>query len=112
MNVSLSLIPGPRTLEYALHGESLGYERVWVYDSPALYWDCWVSLSQLAMGTSRIGLGVATVIPGVRHVMSTVSSVIALETLAPGRLAVAIGTGFTGRKALAERPHSLHTVEA
>ena len=60
MKLSASLARGPRVVDYARHAEELGYERIWLYDSPLLYGDCWTSLTQLAVGTSRIGIGVAT----------------------------------------------------
>jgi 5,10-methylenetetrahydromethanopterin reductase len=111
MKVSVTLVPGPRTVEYALHAESLGYDRVWVYDSPALYWDCWPTLAHVASHTQRIGLGVGAIIPGLRHVMVTAASAIAIDRLAPGRLALALGTGFTGRLVLGKRPHAWRVVE-
>lgn len=110
MKLSAILAPGPRTLEYALHAEALGYERVWLYDSPALYWDCWPTLGQLASATRTVGLGVATLVPGMRHVVSTVGAALAVDQLAPGRLALSVGTGFTGRRALGQRPHTWNAV--
>jgi ABC-2 type transporter/Luciferase-like monooxygenase len=72
VKLSASLAPGPHVLEYARHAEELGYDRIWLYDSPLLYWDCCTSLTQLAAGTSRIGIGVASLHPGeVKHVQTT-----------------------------------------
>ena len=34
--------------------ESLGYERAWLYDSPALYPDVWVTLARVAERTERM----------------------------------------------------------
>ena len=48
MEISCGIPPGPRAVEHALVAEALGYERVWLYDSPALYPDVWVSLAQIA----------------------------------------------------------------
>jgi 5,10-methylenetetrahydromethanopterin reductase len=58
VKLSASLAPGQHVLEYAQHADELGYARIWLYDSPLLYWDCWTSFTQLAAGTSRIGIGV------------------------------------------------------
>jgi alkanesulfonate monooxygenase SsuD/methylene tetrahydromethanopterin reductase-like flavin-dependent oxidoreductase (luciferase family) len=33
------LAPGPQTVEHALFAESLGYDRVWLAESPALWQD-------------------------------------------------------------------------
>ena len=40
--LSCALPPGPRVVEHALKAEDLGYERVWLFDSPALYGDVWI----------------------------------------------------------------------
>jgi 5,10-methylenetetrahydromethanopterin reductase len=105
-----SFPPGPRSVEWAQLAESLGYRRVYLHDSPALYWDVWVALSQVAEHTDRIGLG-ALVIPSLRHVLVTASAAATIEDLAPGRLAVVVGTGFTGRVMLGKRPLSWSSVE-
>ena len=48
MELSFSLPPGPRVVEYARLAESLGYRRLWLYDSPLLYIDVWVTLARVA----------------------------------------------------------------
>src|SRR5205823_3028037 len=55
--------------------------------------------------TSRIGLGTGVLIPSLRHVMVTAAAVAGLEAIAPGRTAVGIGSGFTGRMTLGKRPN-------
>ena len=35
---------------YARRAEELGYERVWVFDSPALYGDIWIALARVGRG--------------------------------------------------------------
>src|SRR5204863_1453424 len=91
-------------VEHAALAESLGYRRVWFYDSPALYEDVWMVLALAARETSRVGLGPAALVPDLRHVLVTASAIATLEELAPGRAIVAIGTGFTGRMVLGQRP--------
>ena len=44
MDVSCAFPPGPDVVEHVVVAESLGYERAWLYDSPALYPDVWVTL--------------------------------------------------------------------
>jgi 5,10-methylenetetrahydromethanopterin reductase len=88
---------------YARLAESLGYERVWAYDSPALYGDVWVALARVAEATERIGVGTAVAVPSLRHPVVTASAIATIEELAPGRLAVAFGTGFTARLAMGKR---------
>ena len=84
--------------------ETLGYKRAWLYDSPALYPDVWMVLSRCAERTSRIGLGPGVLVPSLRHPMVNAAAIAELVDQAPGRVAVAIGSGFTGRFALGKRP--------
>lgn len=102
--ISCGFAPGPDVVAHARLAEELGYERVWCWDSPALYGDVWVALARIAEGTDRIGLGPAVLVPSLRHPLVQASAIATLATLAPGRLAVAIGTGFTARMALGQKP--------
>jgi 5,10-methylenetetrahydromethanopterin reductase len=111
MEISAAFPPGRDLIDYAALAESLGYRRVWVYDSPALYEDVFVALSQLAEHTDDIGLGAAVLVPSLRHVLVTAAAISSLEAQAPGRLAVAIGTGFTGRRMLGQKPLAWARVE-
>ncbi len=104
MDLSCAFAPRPDLPELVAHAESLGYRRAWVYDSPALFGDCWMALARCADATSTIGLGPAVLVPSLRHVMVNASAIATLEQLAPGRTAAAIGTGFTGRFVLGQKP--------
>src|SRR5260370_5261272 len=106
MDISCSLPPGPHAVEQIRLAESLGYRRAWLNDSPALYWDAWMTLAMAATETEQIGLGVSVVVPSLRHVLVTAAAIATLEDLAPGRPAVIVGTGFTGRYMLGQRPLS------
>jgi len=92
--------PGVDTVDHIRLAEELGYTRSWVYDSPALFGDCWMSL---AMATT-IGLGTGVLIPSLRHPMVTAAAVAHLAALAPGRVSIGLGTGFTGRFVMGQRP--------
>jgi 5,10-methylenetetrahydromethanopterin reductase len=80
--------------------EELGYERAWLYDTPQQSPDVWMTLALAAQRTQRIGLGPGVLVPSLRHPMVNAAATAALEALAPGRVAVAFGTGFTGRRAM------------
>jgi len=104
VTVSCGFAPGPDVVAHARLAEELGYERVWCWDSPALYGDVWVALARIAEGTERVGLGPAVLVPNLRHPLVQASAIATLAALAPGRLSVAIGTGFTARLALGQKP--------
>jgi 5,10-methylenetetrahydromethanopterin reductase len=57
-------------------------------------------LALAAERTDRIGLGPGVLVPSLRHPMVNAAGTAALAALAPGRVAVAFGTGFTGRRAM------------
>jgi len=92
------------TPEHVELAEQLGYRRAWLYDSPALYPEVFMTLVRCAERTSRIGLGPGVLIPSLRHPMTAAASIAGLEALAPGRVVVGVGSGFTGRHALGKRP--------
>ncbi len=112
MKLSCGLFPCPEIVEQAQLAEALGYERVWTYDSPALYGDPFIAMARVAEGTRRIGVGAAVLVPSLRHVLVTASAIASIEQLAPGRLAVAVGTGFTGRRMLGQRALSWRTTHS
>jgi len=91
--------------EHARVAEDLGYARAWFYDSPALYPDVWVQLCRAAERTTRIGLGPGVLVPSLRHPMVNAAAIATLVSIAGiERVAVAVGSGFTGRLALGQRP--------
>jgi 5,10-methylenetetrahydromethanopterin reductase len=104
LEVSCAFPPGPGVVDHIVEAERLGYERAWLFDSPALYGDIWVIAALAAQRTTRIALGPAVLVPNLRHPLAQASAIATLEQLAPGRVAVAIGTGFTGRMAMGQKP--------
>lgn len=102
MKISIGVPPGPQATPLAVRAEQLGYDRIWLYDSAALYEDVWIHLALAAEATTRIGLGTAVLVPNLRHVMTTASAIATIDRLAPGRLACAMGTGYTARRVLGQ----------
>lgn len=93
----------PTTLDSPEHiriAEDLGYHRAWLYDTPQQSPDVWMILGLAAARTESIGLGPGVLVPTLRHPMVNAAATAALEAFAPGRVAVAFGTGFTGRRAM------------
>jgi 5,10-methylenetetrahydromethanopterin reductase len=96
VKLSVAMPPGPDAVEFARLAESLGYDRIWFYDSAALYEDIWITLGRVAEQTT-INLGTAVLVPNLRHAMTTAAAIATIERLAPGRLACGFGTGATAR---------------
>lgn len=96
----------PTTLDSPEHvalAEELGYDRAWLYDTPQQSPDVWMMLALAAQRTERIGLGPGVLVPSLRHPMVNAAATAALVGLAPDRVAVAFGTGFSGRRAMGYR---------
>lgn len=104
MDISCAFATSSGTPAHVQLAETLGYRRAWLYDSPALQSDVWMVLSRCAQRTSRIGLGPGVLVPSLRHPMVNAAAIAELADQAPGRVAVAVGSGFTGRFALGKRP--------
>lgn len=103
MDISCAFATSPDTPEHVEIAERLGYHRAWLYDTPALCSDVWVTLALAAQRTSTIGLGTGVLVPRLRHVLVTAAAAAQVELLAPGRLVLGIGTGFTGSRALGQK---------
>src|SRR5258708_10389759 len=63
-----------------------------------------MALARAAERTSTIGLGPAVLVPSLRHPMVNAAAIATVEAQAPGRVAGALGSGFTGRMVLGQRP--------
>lgn len=111
MDISCAFPPAPDTPAWVELAEHLGFGRAWLYDSPAVYPDVWVSLARCADRTTRIGLGPGVLIPSLRHPMVNAAAITELAVQAPGRVAVAVGAGFSGRLAMGQPPMRWRDVE-
>src|SRR5215218_7038151 len=100
MDISCATPTTLASAEHAAIAEELGYARVWFYDTPQQSPDVWMMLALAAERTERIGIGPGVLVPSLRHPMVNAAATAALAALAPGRVAVAFGTGFTGRRAM------------
>jgi 5,10-methylenetetrahydromethanopterin reductase len=105
LELSCAFATSNQSHEHARIAEELGFRRAWFYDSPALYPDVWVQLCRAAERTTRIGLGPAVLVPSLRHPMTNAAAIATLADIAGAeRVAVAVGSGFTGRLTLGQRP--------
>src|ERR1700732_1422012 len=100
MKISSQFATSLDSPEHIAISERLGYDRSWLYDTPQQSPDVWMTLALAAERTKRIGLGPAVLVPTLRHPMVNAAGAAALSALAPGRVAVAFGTGFTGARAM------------
>jgi 5,10-methylenetetrahydromethanopterin reductase len=92
------------TPDHIARAEELGYRGAWVTDSPTFMADPWITLARAAARTSRIRLGVCALTPRLRHVVATAGAAATLDAVAPGRIDIVVGTGFTSQAMLNKRP--------
>jgi 5,10-methylenetetrahydromethanopterin reductase len=104
MKISAQFATSLHSPEDVAAAEQLGYDRAWLFDTPHESPDVWMMLALAAERTSTIGLGPGVLVPTLRHPMVNASAALALSALAPGRVAVAFGTGFAGARALGSKP--------
>jgi 5,10-methylenetetrahydromethanopterin reductase len=110
MELSCGLPPGPEFSELAALAETLGYSRVWVFDSAPLWEDPFVHLALAAQRTSRVGLGTAVFVPHERSELAMASAIATIARLSGGRFRACFGTGGTARRTLGQRPLTLHAM--
>jgi 5,10-methylenetetrahydromethanopterin reductase len=104
MKISAQFATSLDSPEHIAIAEHLGYERAWLFDNPHEDPDVWMMLALAAQRTTTIGLGPGVLVPTLRHPMVNASATASLAALAPGRVAVAFGTGFGGARALGAAP--------
>jgi 5,10-methylenetetrahydromethanopterin reductase len=106
MKISAQFATSLQSDKHIAIAEKLGYNRAWLFDSPHQSPDVWMMLALAAQRTTTIGLGPGVLVPTLRHPMVNASATATLAALAPGRVAIAFGTGFSGARALGARPTS------
>ena len=106
MKISAQFATSLQSPAHIAVAEELGYDRAWLFDTPHESPDVWMMLALAAERTATIGLGPGVLVPTLRHPMVNASAAAALDALAPGRVAVAFGTGFAGARALGAAPAS------
>jgi 5,10-methylenetetrahydromethanopterin reductase len=104
MKISAQFATSLHSPAHTAVAEQIGYDRVWLFDTPHESPDVWMMLALAAQRTANIGLGPGVLVPSLRHPMVNASAAAALAALAPGRVAVAFGTGFAGARALGAAP--------
>lgn len=101
--ISVALPPSLAIVDHARLAARLGFRRLFVFDSPALYGDVWVALARVAEAVSDIEIATGVAVPSLRHPMVTASALATIEEIAPGRVSAYFGTGFTARLAMGKR---------
>jgi len=111
MEIGTVFATSMETPEHIQAAEELGYGYAFVYDSPTFLADPWMILAKTAERTSRIRIGVGVITPRLRHLVANAGATATLHTLAPGRVDLGVGAGFTSQAMLGKKPARWAEVE-
>ncbi|MCC3772662.1 LLM class flavin-dependent oxidoreductase [Streptomyces sp. UNOC14_S4] len=112
MRTGIVMTAGPGVEHLAARAEELGLDSFWVYDTPMVHGDPFVSLALCARSTHRIRLGIGVTSPALRSAPAAAAAVSSLNALAPGRIVCGVGTGNTARRTLGMRPAKTAELES
>jgi 5,10-methylenetetrahydromethanopterin reductase len=80
--------------------EASGFSHAWFYDTQLLCSDVYATMALAAEHTQKMILGTLVAIPSNRIAPVTATAVATINALAPGRVVLGLGTGFTGRNTM------------
>jgi 5,10-methylenetetrahydromethanopterin reductase len=84
--------------------EASGFTHAWFYDTQLLCSDVYATMALAAEHTRTMTLGTLVAIPSNRIAPVTASAIATINALAPGRVILGVGTGFTGRNTMGMPP--------
>jgi alkanesulfonate monooxygenase SsuD/methylene tetrahydromethanopterin reductase-like flavin-dependent oxidoreductase (luciferase family) len=111
MKFGLLLPAGTHSIEQTRAADARGFASVFYADSPVLFGDPYVTMAAAAVQTSRIVLGVGVTNPLTRSAPVTATCIASLNALAPRRIALGLGVGFTANFAMGTRNATLRELE-
>ena len=111
MRTGIVVTARPGVEDLAVRAEQLGFSSFWVYDTPMVNGDPFVSLALCAKATNRIKLGIGVTSPALRSAPAAAAAVASLNAIAPGRVICGVGTGNTARRTLGMRPTKMAELE-
>ena len=91
-------------LDFAQHGERLGFTRCWVTDSPLLRSNLFATMAAVALQTKTIQIGTGVAVCGMRLAPEAASGIATINALAPGRTFAIFGAGNTAMRMLGMKP--------
>jgi alkanesulfonate monooxygenase SsuD/methylene tetrahydromethanopterin reductase-like flavin-dependent oxidoreductase (luciferase family) len=112
MRTGIVMTARPGVEELAARAEELGFASFWVYDTPMVNGDPFVSLALCAKATDRIKLGIGVTSPALRSAPAAAAAVASLNAIAPGRVVCGVGTGNTARRTLGMLPTKMAELES
>lgn len=112
MRTGIVVTARPGVEDLAVRAEELGFSSFWVYDTPMVNGDPFISLALCAKATSRIRLGIGVTSPALRSAPAAAAALASLNAIAPGRVICGVGTGNTARRTLGMLPTKMAELES
>jgi 5,10-methylenetetrahydromethanopterin reductase len=104
--------PMPDLMRLLKSIEAAGFDGAGILDSQMLSRDTFVVLGQAAANTSRMTLFPAVTNPFTRHASVLAGGIQTVEEMAPGRVKLVIGTGYTSASTIGRKPATLAEMRA
>src|SRR5215470_12244651 len=104
--------PMPELLKLVQQVEAAGFDGAGILDSQLLCRDTFVTMALAATHTSALTLFPAVTNPLTRHASVLAGAIQTVEELAPGRVKVVIGTGYTSAHTIGRKPATLAEMRA
>ena len=92
--------------------EAAGFDGAGLLDSQLLCRDTFVTMALASAQTSHLTLFAAVTNPLTRHASVLASAIQSVEETAPGRIKVAVGTGYTSAHTIGRKPATLAEMRA
>jgi 5,10-methylenetetrahydromethanopterin reductase len=110
VQVSLRLpgtAPMPELIRLIQDVEAAGFDGAGILDSQLLCRDTFVTMGLAAAHTSTLTLFPAVTNPLTRHASVLASAIQTVEEIAPGRIKMVVGTGYTSAHTIGRKPATL-----
>src|SRR5256712_8462817 len=104
--------PVPELIELTQDVEAAGFDGAGILDSQLLCRDTFVTMALASAHTSALTLFPAVTNPLTRHASVLASAIQTVEEIAPGRIKVVVGTGYTSAHTIGRKPATLAEMRA
>src|SRR5256886_5466147 len=102
----------PELIKLIQQVEAAGFDGAGILDSQLLCRDTFVTMALAATHTSALTLFPAVTNPLTRHASVLAGAIQTVEELAPGRVKMVIGTGYTSAHTIGRKPATLAEMRA
>lgn len=103
--------PAPVMASHASLAEQIGLESAWLIDSQLLCREVYVTLALCLARTTRLRLATGVTQPVTRHPSVVASAFATLNEMAPGRVMIGLGSGFSSLRTIGIRAARIEEME-